>query len=326
MTPQRLEQLTSGQMTEIHGLVRTATRHDGVAPLSEAVLLAVRDDQPPGPGSVSATHPAHFLTYAGTRLAAYAWLDAVLTGQAATAELVVDPAYRRQGLGMALVRALEGDLATTPTPTLNLQVWSHGNLDGARALALRGGYAAGRELWQMHRSLRPGSPPPPAVDLPQGFRTRHFLVGQDEDAWLQVNAGAFVDHPEQGRMTLSDLQRRMAEPWFDARGFILVEDVSGASPVLAASHWTKIVQTDGSPVSPTEGEVYVVGVNPAYQGRGLGRAVTILGLEHLSAMGATEAMLYVDADNEAAVATYRRLDFARTAVDIMYSRTVHPAV
>ena len=94
-------------------------------------------------------------------------------------------------------------------------------------------------------------------------------------------------------------------------------------PVLAASHWTKIVPAADPQVSPTEGEVYVVGVDPAYQGCGLGRAVTVLGLAHLRERGLTEATLYVDADNRPAVATYSRLGFARFAVDVMYSRAVH---
>jgi mycothiol synthase len=97
--------------------------------------------------------------------------------------------------------------------------------------------------------------------------------------------------------------------------------------VLAASHWTKVMPAGGPQsqrgAAPTEGEVYVVGVEPAYQGRGLGRSVTILGLDHLRERGLAEAMLYVDADNLAAVATYSRLDFARSGVDIMYSRIVH---
>jgi mycothiol synthase len=171
----------------------------------------------------------------------------------------------------------------------------------------------------MRRSLRSDADPLPAVSLPEGFRTRHFVIGQDEDAWLRVNARAFAYHPEQGRLTRRDLDRRIAEPWFDAKGFILIEDVRGFAPVLAASHWTKVVpakQPDvGSEVSSdigqTQGEVYVVGVDPAYQGFGLGRAVTILGLAYLRERGLTEAMLYVDADNRAAVATYSRLGFTR---------------
>ena len=178
----------------------------------------------------------------------------------------------------------------------------------------------------MRRSLQPDASSLPAVSLPEGFRSRHFVVGQDEEAWLRVNARAFVDHPEQGRITRRDLDQRMGEPWFDARGLILIEDMSALAPVLAASHWTKIVpvgEPDLDPATrPTEGEVYVVGVDPAYQGLGLGRTVTVLGLAHLLEEGLTEAMLYVDADNRAAVATYSRLDFTRCAVDIMYSRTV----
>ena len=70
----------------------------------------------------------------------------------------------------------------------------------------------------------------------------------------------------------------------------------------------------------------MAGVDPAYQGLGLGRAVTVLGLEHLLERGLTEAFLYVDADNTAAVRTYSRLGFTRTAVDVMYFRVVHPPV
>ncbi|MDQ5840496.1 MAG: GNAT family N-acetyltransferase, partial [Chloroflexota bacterium] len=122
-----------------------------------------------------------------------------------------------------------------------------------------------------------------------------------------------------------DLDRRIAEPWFDARGFILIEDMRGFAPVLAASHWTKVVpvadsESGGSGSGEKQGEVYVVGVDPAYQGLGLGRAVTILGLAHLRERGLTEAMLYVDADNSAAVEMYSRLGFSRFAADVMYSR------
>jgi len=62
-------------------------------------------------------------------------------------------------------------------------------------------------------------------------------------------------------MTRRDLDRRIAEPWFDARGFILIEDTRGLAPVLAASNWTKVEALDDPQARPTEGEVYVVGVD-----------------------------------------------------------------
>ncbi|HEY8621315.1 MAG TPA: mycothiol synthase [Dermatophilaceae bacterium] len=316
---ERVERLDAGELSALMALVAAATRVDGVAPLSEQVLLAARDSLPNG----TITSAPHFLAYADTQLAGYAHLERGLAGEsgdAATAELVVDPGHRRQGVGTTLIHALED----VPQPdAVTLQIWSHGHLNAARALAGQEGYSNVRELLSMRRSLRPDAGSLPPVSLPEGFTARHFIVGHDEDAWLRVNARAFVDHPEQGRMTRLDLDRRIAQTWFDSTGFILVEDVRGSTPMLAASHWTKVVAAEDPQVSPTEGEVYVVGVDPAYQGLGLGRAVTVLGLAHLVERGLSEAVLYVDADNTAAVTTYSRLGFTRVAVDVMYSRVVH---
>lgn len=339
-----VEQLGAEQLSAVMALVEAATRADGVAPLSEQALLAARSDGPTGTATASTAGPPHFLAYAGTHLAGYAHLERGLAAETATAEVVVDPGHRRHGFGTTLLRALQGALeqeaatshpeAVTMQPedaashpeAVTLQVWSHGHLEGARAFAAREGYSVVRELWAMRRSLRADAGSLPAVHLPEGFAARHFVVGRDEDAWLRVNARAFAKHPEQGRMTRLDLDRRIAQPWFDATGFILIEDIRGATPVLAASHWTKVVAAEDPQVSPTQGEVYVVGVDPAYQGLGLGRAVTVLGLEHLEKRGLTEAVLYVDADNTAAVTTYSGLGFTNFAVDVMYSPVVQPPV
>ena len=313
------ERLGADQVQGVRSLVEAATRADGVAPLSEQVLLTHGSD---APGSL------HFLAYDGTHLAGYAHLERGLAGEAATAEVVVDPGSRRRGVGTTLIRAVEETVAGQQD-SATLMVWSHGHLDAAAALLTGRGYAKARDLWSMSRQLGPDAPELLEARLPEGFTTRHFVVGQDEDAWLRVNARAFVDHPEQGRMTRSDLDARIAQPWFDEAGLILIEDVSGATgqtPVLAASHWTKVVPAADPEARPTEGEVYVVGVDPAYQGMGLGRAVTVLGLAHLSGRGLSEATLYVDADNTAAVTTYARLGFTHSGSDVMYLRLVHRPV
>jgi mycothiol synthase len=188
-------------------------------------------------------------------------------------------------------------------------VWSHGLLPAAAALAASAGLALTRSLYRMRRALTDDDCADPA--LPQGFSVRPFEPGRDDEAWVALNAAAFATHPEQGRLTIADLHERMMQPWFDAAGFLLVED--DAAGRVVAFHWTKVEP------AATDGEVYVVGVDPAYQGRGLGGPLTGLGLAHLARLGLDEVDLYVDGENTAARRTYRRLGFTDVSVDGQYS-------
>ncbi len=137
---------------------------------------------------------------------------------------------------------------------------------------------------------------------------RTFVPGADDAAWLRANAAAFAHHPEQGSLTQRDLDDRIAQPWFDPKGFFLAE----REGELVGFHWTKVHAAE------LLGEVYVVGVRPGAQGGGLGKALTAIGLRHLAAQGLPTAMLYVDADNPAALAVYEGLGFTTHEVDLMY--------
>ncbi|MGF1647211.1 MAG: mycothiol synthase, partial [Kineosporiaceae bacterium] len=209
-----------------------------------------------------------------------------------------------------------------------MRLWAHGTRADARDLAASLGYVVGRELWQMRRDLDPDLPRP---SLPEGVTVRTF-TDDDVDELLELNADAFVDHPEQGQWTEADPASRMSEPWFDPEGLFLAvapADEEGHEDLLAF-HWTKVHGDDPSPGlgrghgldhgHTAIGEVYVVGVSPKAQGRGLGRAMTLIGLHHLRDKGLAQAMLYVDADNTAAVATYRSLGFGRWATDVQFTR------
>lgn len=293
--------LAPDAVSAVLGLVDEVTDTDGVRPLSEHVMLHLRYG--------GDTPARNLLAYRADELVGYAHLDTTDVVEGPSAELAVHPAHRRCRVGSRLVAAL---LAAGPDGRLRL--WAHGHQPAAAALATRMGFSQARVLWQMRRSL---FAPLDRPVLPAGVTVRTFRVGQDEAAWTEVNNRAFADHPDQGRWSLAEVATREREPWFDPAGFFLAERAGR----LVGFHWTKVhgAGSGGHDHEPI-GEVYVVGVDPAEQGRGLGPALALTGLRHLRARGLASAMLYVEESNAAAIAVYQRLGFTRWDTDICFRR------
>lgn len=291
----RLSAIDDATASEIRALLALAEDADGVEAVSESFRLAI------GPAREGVVHLLRLDE--DDVVVGYAQV-AQAGGPDAVAELVVDPRHRRRGHGRALLDEVVALGARS--------VWAHGMLPAATALAAAAGLVVTRELYVMGRPLTAEDAVDPA--LPQGFSVRPFEPGVDDEHWVALNAAAFASHPEQGRLTLTDLHERMAQPWFDPAGLLLVVDDTTGDVV--AFHWTKVEPT--TPPAIPRGEVYVVGVDPAYQGRGLGGPVTSLGLAHLARLGLAEVELYVDGDNTAARRTYTRLGFRDTAVHAQY--------
>ncbi|MEQ4567028.1 mycothiol synthase [Paenarthrobacter sp. CAP02] len=289
-------------------LAAAAEESDGNPPLSEQTLVMLRGADS-GESSVLS-----FAIYApdedsdpatGEDLAGIAVVVEGPDGSGVL-ELAVHPSYRNQGVAGRLLAALQEKRSLD-----GLSAWSHGNHEAAAGLATRFGYRPVRELWKMR--LMSSASALPDAGLPDGVSLRAFVPGQDEQAWLDANRAAFSHHPEQGSMTLADLEARKSEDWFDPQGFLLAVNGDGE---LLGFHWTKVHPRQGP--HPAIGEVYVVGVTPAAQGLGLGKALTVAGITYLQDKGLHAVMLYVDADNEAAVALYQKLGFVRWDTDVMY--------
>lgn len=222
-------------------------------------------------------------------------------------DLAVAPAARRNGIGRALLDAAAagaavptGERTLCPAP---ITAWSHGDHPGAAALAEATGFRRTRELLVLARPL-PLDTPEDATDS----RIRPWRPSDVEEL-LRVNAAAFAHHPDQGSMDAANLAERMAEPWFDPAGLL----VAAEGDRLLGFHWTKQHGRDN-------GEIYVLAVDPAAHGQGLGTSLGLAGLHHLADTGNRQAHLYVEADNVSALALYRRLGFTTDHAHVQYTR------
>lgn len=211
--------------------------------------------------------------------------------------LAVAPGDRGHGVGRTLAKAA---MAAEPR-----SAWSHADHPSARSLATRFGFKPTRSLLVLRRA----STPLPPLRVPSQITIRAYDPS-DRDAVLAVNAAAFADHPEQGAMDAADFAQRTGEDWFDPAGLLVAVDADGA---VLGFHWTK-------QHSAETGEVYVIGIAPQAQGRGLGKALTLAGLEHLDAQGVDEVILYVESDNAPALSVYTGLGFTPARTHVLYAR------
>lgn len=276
-------------------IVSAATEFDQVAPVGEQVLR-----------ELDASRTEHLLA-SGADDALVGYLN--LSPGGVMAELVVHPRARRRGIGAALASA-----ALAKTDGRN-HFWAHGTLEPAQATASALNLRPVRELVQMRRALRDISEPA----IPDGVHIRTYAGSADDSELLRVNNAAFVHHPEQGGWTAAELEERRSEPWFDPSGLFLAFD--DHTDKLLGFHWTKLHLDH-----PGLGEVYVLGIDPSAQGRGLGQLLTAIGLESLQRRLAGTAeptvLLYVESDNAAAMRTYQRLGFTTYSVDTAYAHTL----
>ncbi|MFC5145678.1 mycothiol synthase [Streptomyces aureoversilis] len=287
-----LEELPPEVAQDVLRLVTEAAAVDGQPAVSEQGRLQLKGRRP------GVRHV--LLRTDGGELVGYGQLEDSDPVEAPAGELVVHPSCRGRGHGRALGSALLHESGK------RLRIWAHGGHPAARHLAQVLGLSLFRELRQMRRPLHDLGLAEPV--LPPGVTVRTFRPGEDDAEWLAVNAAAFAHHPEQGSLVQRDLDDRKAAAWFDPKGFFLAEKDGR----IVAFHWTKVHAEEGL------GEVYVLGVAPGAQGGGLGKSLTAIGLRHLAAQGLPTAMLYVDADNAAAVAVYEGLGFQIHETDLMY--------
>jgi mycothiol synthase len=305
-----LPKLTNTQQEAVLRLIADTNAIDNTPPIAEHILLHLRH------GGDKAD--SHLLVEQENQVIGYAHLDQTDLVAGPSVELVVDPKYRGAGVGKQLLaKAIE-------ICSKELRLWVHGDQPAANALATSFGFEKIRTVLQMSKPLTDIQQLPKVNknEVNQDIVIRSFLPGIDSDAWLSLNNKVFKEHPEQGGWQLADLNIRINEEWFDEQGFFLAE----LDNKIIGSTWTKIHgshthQHEGgleNHAHPAIGEIYITAVDQEYSGRGIGKVLTITALNYLKYQGLSDAMLYVDFDNKAALNLYESIGFTKSGMDILY--------
>ena len=299
---QELKHLTPALQEQVLSLIKAAQDFDNTPAIAEHVLLHLRH------GGDKAD--SHLVVQKDNQVIGYAHLDKTDQVAGPSVELVIHPDQRGSGIGSELLKSAIQVCGN------KIRLWSHGDLPQARALAQANNFIKVRTVIQMSKNLSEVSP------INCDYQIRSFLPDLDNNAWLTLNSQAFTNHPEQGNWSEADLSIRLNEDWFDEKGFFVAQD----KDQLIGFCWTKIHgghshshlagedHHDHAPI----GEIYVTAVSNKYAGKGIGKALTITGLNYLKYQGLNSAMLYVDEDNKMAVNLYKSLGFIESGKDVMY--------
>jgi mycothiol synthase len=271
--------VTEQEAVEIRRLVDLCNAHEG---LDLKLTFEVAKSDAGG-------SPKAFLQYAGGALVGFCALDHDRGPEAEVCGMV-DPAYRRQGIGRRLLAAARE--ACPPAGVTSLLLICEAASDSGQAFTRAVGGSPQFAEYHMEREDGDAtSRSDPAGTTPLEIRR---ASRQDVDVVAHIMSSAFGDPEDSVR------QRVLAE----------IEDARGPFYV-AWREGTAIGSMKTYAMGPETG-IYAFGVLPAYQGRGLGRAFLTQMMRLLRAQGPTRFVLEVHTDNAPAITVYRACGFTTT--------------
>jgi mycothiol synthase len=303
---QHLNHLSKSQQESVLALIQAAHDFDGTPPIAEHVLLHLRHG-----GDKS---DSHIVLEENSQVIAYAHLDTTDLVAGPSIEAVVHPSQRGKGLGSLILKeAIKvcGD---------KTRIWSHGDLPAAKAIAAS---LKLERLWSnllMSKSLGDIQP------VTSKYPIRTFMPDFDNQAFLSLNNKVFANYPDQGGWSEGDLKVRLNEYWFDEKGFFVSEDMGKVIGFcwikIHGAHTHSHSGEDDHHGHDALGEIYVLAVNPDYQGQGVGRDLIITGLNYLKYQGLDKVLLYVGVENKPAIKLYKSLGFYEFGSDICYRKII----
>ncbi len=170
-----------------------------------------------------------------------------------------------------------------------------------------------QENWSLVKMTRVCSDPIPMPHLPEGFTIRSFRGEEEMDDWVALHQAAF------GTQNLTAAYRRT---WMQVPGYTPVLDLVAVAPdgTLAAYVYYSIHPEENELGGVRTGSVDSAGTHPAYQRRGLTRALLLAGRPILKALGMANASLTTASYNTPMQQAARHAGFSQTELILYFAK------
>ena len=244
-----------------------------------------------------------FIAECDGRIIGYAsvFLEAAI--KRALLDCLVHPQHRKEGIATSLLhhgirhaREAELKMVQVSIPEIN---------QPARKLVLRLGFKHIRHFFEYKLDLNNIRLPDPT---PGGYTIRS--LGPDEaDELTHIQNRAFADSWGFNPNTSAEIAYRINSSSSSPENTLVV----CLGNRIVGYCWMRLMMAETPEAGGIEGEIHMLGVDPDFRRRGIGRKVLLAGLSHLKFKGVTTIRLTADGEDPAALALYESVGFKRAS-------------
>jgi mycothiol synthase len=223
--------------------------------------------------------------------------------------IVVDcwlrPAHRGRGMARKLLSYALDRARETGAKSLHV-VAQEGN-DVAVAILSRLGFRYVRRFLELRIDVTEVD----QAELKRAGRGCRHLNDGEEQKLLRIQKKSFAEHWGYNPDTIETITHRIKSSRHSPEDVVLTckEDR------ITGYCWTEV--TDQG-----EGRIYMIGSDPDYRGKGIGKKLLLAGLAHLKNKGIKSVWLTVDSENETACSLYQSVGFTLQKSYLWYEKAV----
>jgi mycothiol synthase len=224
----------------------------------------------------------------------------------------IHPEHRRRGLAKKLLGYATNRARESGAKVAQVNIKEDNVV--ARKILSRLGFSLVRRFLELGLEIADVS----ELDMVQAGAGCRYLRPGEEDKLSQFQNRAFAGAWGYNPNTVDEMTFRVNSSTCSWEDIAVIHEGDKAIGYC----WAGISYEEGVP-STRKGRILMLGVDPDYRGKGIGKRLVLAGLARLKSKGLQVAELTVDSENKAACALYQSLGFEVQANTLWYEKVIN---